>query len=151
MTLLVAPVALAACGQGNGAATYVQATQGATGDGVEQSSANGLLGIRGAVVVAKDGNFSIVTTLVNNGMENDALVAVGVGTGATSVHIDIPAGRTVSVGQIGAPEHIFGTGLMSKPSAFVPVTFVFAKGGDITAKLLVRSPDGYWAGIRVKK
>lgn len=150
MTLVALGFSLAGCWQGNNAATYVQSTQGATGDGVEKDTDNGLAGVRGAVLVAKDGNFSVVAILVNKSDQDDSLVGVGVADAVVRGNIAIPAGGTVAVGGPGNPIHIFGKGLKVNPSAFVRVVFAFASGESVTTTLLVRSPEGYWAGTPVK-
>lgn len=141
---------LAGCWQGNSAATYVQSTQGATGDGVEKNTDNGLVGVRGALVVAKDGDFSVIVTLVNESADDERLIGVAIGDSVINTDITIPAGGTVPLGHTNAEQHIFGTGLQARPSAFVPAQFAFETNGSITAQLLVRAPDGYWEGVRVK-
>ncbi|MEY5145345.1 MAG: hypothetical protein RL745_714 [Actinomycetota bacterium] len=143
-------IGLAGCWQGNTAATYVQSTQGATGDGVEKNSENGQVGVRGALIVAQDGNFSVIATLVNKSAQPERLVSVAVGDIIINTDITIPASGTAQVGHSTAKERIFGTGLLTLPSAFVPVQFQFGTHGPVTAALLVRAPEGYWKGIPVK-
>lgn len=148
--VLATATPLAGCWQGNSAATYVQSTQGATGDGVEKNTDNGQAGVRGALIVAKDGNFSVIATLVNKTNAPERLAAVIVGETLLPTDITIPAGGTVQVGHSDAEDHIFGSGLTTLPSAFVPVSFEFGTNGPISTQLLVRAPEGYWEGVRVK-
>ena len=148
--VLATTAAFAGCWQGNSAATYVQSTQGGTGDGVEKNTDNGQAGVRGALIVAEDGNFSVIATLVNKTNQDERLTAVIVGDSLLPTDITIPAGGTVQVGHSDAGEHIFGTGLATLPSAFVPVSFEFGTNGPVAAQLLVRAPEGYWQGVRVK-
>ena len=146
--LVTASLGLAGCWQGQNAGTYQQAAQGATGDGVEKNSSDGSVGIRGAVIVAKDGKVAVVVTLVNRSAVMDGLVAVRVpGTDLGDLMTPIPVMplSTTAVGQANSTVRIIGSGLEGVGSQFVPVEFVFNTGGVIAAKLLVRAPEGIWA------
>ena len=148
--LLTASLGLAGCWQGQNAGTYQQAAQGATGDGVEKNSTDGSVGIRGAVLVAKDGKVAVVVTLVNRSAAPDSLVAVRVpGTDLNNLVVPVPVmpHSTTPVGQSDSRLRLLGTGLQGVGSQFVPVEFVFNTGGVIAAKLLVRAPEGIWADI----
>lgn len=147
---LVAPGALAGCWQGQNAATYQQATLGATGDGVEIDTADKSVGIRGAVVVSNGSTFSVVATLVNHSDHIDYLQGVGIEGAEVSQParpIAVQPGGTTTIGQANASEFVFGSGLASQGSRFVNTRFVFRNGGIITTRLLVRAHEGMWAQI----
>ena len=148
--VLAATLATAGCWQGQSAATYQQATLGATGDGVEKDSADRTVGVRGALLVSDGQHLAVVVTLVNHGQTPDALTAVriqGTAFGDLETPIPVMPGQTTSVGQKNSQVHILGSGLSSAGSKFVDVQFVFRNGGVIDAKLLVRANEGIWADI----
>ena len=148
--LLTAALATAGCWQGQSAATYQQATLGATGDGVEKDSADRTVGVRGALLVSDGQRLAVVVTLVNHSEEPDALVAVAIeGTSFGELQTPIPVmpGQTTSIGQKNSALHILGSGLSSAGSRFVDVQFVFRNGGVIDTTLLIRANEGIWADI----
>lgn len=148
--LLAFAASASGCWQGQSAATYQQAAQGATGDGVEKDSADRTVGIRGALLVSDGQRLAVVVTLVNHADTADALTAVrieGTAFGDLETAIPVMPGQTTSVGQRNSQLHIVGSGLSSAGSRFVPVQFVFRNGGIIDAELLVRANEGIWADI----
>lgn len=143
---------LSGCWQGQNAGTYQQSTLGATGDGVEADTANKSMGIRGAIIIADDNQFSVVVTLVNRSTQDDGLVSVeipGAAVDAINPPLLVMPNSTLTIGQVNSEVKIFGTGLTSEGNGFVPVRFTFANGGVITTRLLVRAPEGIWTGIPV--
>lgn len=145
-------VALSGCWQGQNAGTYQQSTLGATGDGVEADTADKSMGIRGAIIIANDNQFSVVATLVNRSTQDDGLVSVqipGAQVNAINPPLLVMPNSTLTLGQANSDVKVFGTGVTSEGNGFVPVRFTFANGGVITTRLLVRAPEGIWAGIPV--
>lgn len=94
------------------------------------------------IVITPDNSGTIIATLINDGAEVDRLVDVTV-SGPTPQEIapnyegelEIPAGGFVVVGSQGAPE-IKLLGFSPAESAYVKVSFLFERAGELRLSLL---------------
>jgi hypothetical protein len=121
-------------------------------DGVWANS-NGLQ-LRNVIAVApRDGEATLVGTILNNGGSADSLVSVRVNGARTrlgSAPLELPAGQTKQLGVdtgLGraVPASLEGSSL--KSGSTIPMTFEFERAGDVRLDVLVVPQSGYYATV----
>ncbi len=147
--LIVASVSLTGCFSGFGATTTMQASMN-SGNGTQATA--GAIRIENATIVlgpegSKTG--TLITTLVNTGVEGDTLVSASIngrptyitpGTGAIEVN------RAVNYGYDG--KSWINTYDLSVPtSSYVPVVLQFEKAGTASFSALTVPAAGIYEGI----
>ncbi len=108
--------------------------------------------VQDATIVAADSRGtagSLLFTVVNDGVVDDALTSVRTEPASTSSQdgaISVRSGRTVRV-STDEKESIALTGLGVAPGSYATVTFSFREAGDSTQMVAVVPDSGYYAGL----
>lgn len=144
---------LSACSIGFYAATGVQ---GASGNGANANL--GDLQIRDITIVKADGSpaGTLIGTIVNRGVEDDALTAVRIigtpgtptigGTAAVGGTLPVKAQNFIRIGY-NAEDHVDFTGLEASPTQYLQVELQFQRAGTIRMDVMAVPPTGIYEGI----
>jgi hypothetical protein len=141
-------ISVAGCGAGFNASTMQ--TQPA-GPGVY--SEIGAMDVQNAVIVrGEENSATLIVTFINTGEESDKLTSISV-SGPTPQSIvtsyegglEIPAGGFIAVGSPGQPT-IDLVGFAPAESAYVKVSFLFEKAGELRLALLTVPATEAFAG-----
>jgi len=153
---LVAPLVIAAlalsltgCGAGSNASTRLikKVTDGAEG-GVNKDGNN--ISLRNFLLIAQpDGSAVVVGTVINAGQNDDALLGIAIaGNQAVFSGVStISQNQTIRFEGETANAKAVIIGANSKPGAHSQLTLFFGNAGEITLDVLVRAPEGIYAGI----
>ena len=148
-SLVIAPLVLGGCFNGQGATTTMQAGQ-ATGNGVQAQV--GLLRVENATMVTGPEGSNSATLLmrvVNQGSDADRLLSAtidGVRATITGDSVELPPGSSISFAY-DSDVWVNSYDFDAEPSAFVDVTLVFEKSGDAKLQVLTVPPLSFYAGI----
>lgn len=151
---LAVSASLTGCASGFNAATTAQ---GASGNGANVNL--GDLQIRDVTIVqGAEGSRTgtMLITVVNRGVEDDALTAVTLvdptgttvitGTDAVAGALPLPAQSSTRVGY-NSETHVDITGLEASPTQYVEVQLVFRNAGRVTLDVMAVLPQGIYEGI----
>jgi len=148
-----AALALTGCGQGFDAGTTLQRP---SGNGANTNA--GPLQIRDVTIVkgsvANTG--TVLLTVVNRGLEDDALVGVRLvdptgrtqigGTGAVGGKLPVPAQASTRIG-FNSEEHVDIVGLDVAPTQYVALELQFEKAGNVPLDVMAVLPQGIYEGL----
>jgi hypothetical protein len=149
LTIVALALSLTGCGAGSNAATrqITKVTDGAEG-GVNKDGNN--ISLRNFLLVAQpDGSAVVVGTVINEGVNPDALLGLAINSiqpqfAGTST---IAQNETIRFeGETANAKAVF-LGANLKPGAHTVLSLFFGNAGEITLNVLVRAPEGIYAGI----
>ena len=151
LTIVALSLALTGCGAGSNASTRLisKVTDGAEG-GVNKDGNN--ISLRNFLLVAQpDGSAVVVGTVINEGANEDALLGLAI----SGIQAQFGGVSTIAQNQTirfegetaNAKAVLVGANL--KPGAHTVLSLFFGNAGEITLNVLVRAPEGIYAGITV--
>ncbi len=126
-------------------------SQPPTGNGTDFEVGDSIM-VQDATIVAADSEGtagSLLFTVINDGVVDDALVAVSTEPSSSSSldgRIDVPSGHTVRV-STGSDAEVTLTGLGVPTGSYATVTFSFLEAGESTQQVAVVPDRGYYAGL----
>ncbi len=149
LTIAVLALSLTGCGAGSNASTRLisKVTDGAEGgvnaDGNDISLCNFLL------VAQPDGSAVVVGTVINEGANDDALLGLAI----PGIQAQFTGISTISQNQTirfegettNAKAVIAGANL--KPGTHTVLSLFFGTAGEVKLNVLVRAPEGIYAGV----
>ena len=149
--LLIAALAisLTGCGAGSNASTRLikKVTDGQEAE-INKDSNN--IALRNFVLVAlPDGSAVVVGTVINRGVNEDALLGVaipGIQAQFGGVSTIAQNGVIVFEGESANAKAVI-PGANLKPGAHTDLSLFFGNAGEITLDVLVQKPEGIYAGI----
>ena len=149
LTIVALTLSLTGCGAGSNAATreITKVTDGAEG-GVNKDGND--ISLRNFLLVAQpDGSAVVVGTVINEGPNEDALLGLAI----SGIQAQFGGVSTIAQNQTirfegetaNAKAVLVGANL--KPGAHTVLSLFFGNAGEIKLNVLVRAPEGIYAGI----